>query len=131
MRIPDPKLILRVNAETPRQTWEDALKCVMNGCGSPLFMNETLIMDQMVNFGYDKEDVWNVGTSACWEPLIIGKSSDQNNPFASILACGPLNEAICSGKEFQSFESIVEEVKTGLLREARSKVTDREYDYSP
>lgn len=131
MRKPDPKLILRVNSETPTHTWHEALKCVMNGCGSPLFMNETLIMDNMVKFGYAKEDVWNVGTSACWEPLIIGKSSDQNNPFASMLACKSLNDAICSGKNFQSFEDLLAEVKRGLEKEAHSKISDKEYDYSP
>ena len=76
LKVPDPKLIIRVNEHTSDETWKTALKCVMNGCGSPLFMNESLVMDNMVKFGYDKEDVWNFGTSACWEPLIIGKSSD-------------------------------------------------------
>ena len=94
LRIPDPKLIFRVNEETPMDTWKRSIRCLANGCGSPLFMNETLIMENMVKFGYRNEDVWNVGTSACWEPLIIGKSSDQNNPFISILACTALKKAL-------------------------------------
>lgn len=131
MRKPDPKLILRVNPETPAHTWHEALKCVMNGCGSPLFMNETLIMDGMVKFGYDREDVWNVGTSACWEPLIIGKSSDQNNPFASMLACKPLNDAVCSGKDFPTFGDLLDEVEKGMATEAHRRINDKEYDHSP
>lgn len=131
IKVPDPKLILRVNTDTPKETWNDALRCVMNGCGSPLFMNETLVMRNMVEFGYDQEDVWNVGTSACWEPLIIGKSSDQNNPFASVLACAPLNKAILSGNHYPTFESLLEDVKRGLVREARKVIEDKEYDYSP
>lgn len=131
MRIPDPKLILRVNACTPKKTWQEALKCIMNGCGSPLLMNETLVMRNMVEFGYDKEDVWNVGTSACWEPLIIGKSSDQNNPFQSILACEPLDTAIRSGKDYPTFETLLVDVKKGLAQEVQEVIEDKEYDYSP
>ncbi len=131
MRIPDPKVILRVNASTPKETWKEALRCIMNGCGSPLLMNETLIMRNMVEFGYDKEDVWNVGTSACWEPLIIGKSSDQNNPFLSILACEPLNAAIRSGKDYPTFEALLVDVKKGLVQEAQKIIKDKEYDHSP
>lgn len=131
MRIPDPKLILRVNANTPKETWAEALRCIMNGCGSPLLMNETLVMRNMVEFGYDKEDVWNVGTSACWEPLIIGKSSDQNNPFRSILACTALNDTLLSGKDYDTFESLLSDVKTDLLRESKEVIEDKEYDHSP
>lgn len=131
MRIPDPKVILRVNASTPKETWAEALKCIMNGCGSPLLMNETIIMHNMVEFGYDKEDVWNVGTSACWEPLIIGKSSDQNNPFKGILACEPLDEVLRSGKDYPTFEALLVDVKKGLTQEAQKVIKDKEYDHSP
>lgn len=131
LKVPDPKLIIRVNEHTSDETWKTALKCVMNGCGSPLFMNESLVMDNMVKFGYDKEDVWNFGTSACWEPLIIGKSSDQNNPFASMLACSALNDALFSGKEYSTFDDLLADVKKGLAKEAKDKIKDIEYDYSP
>lgn len=131
LKVPDPKLIIRVNEHTSDETWKAALRCVMNGCGSPLFMNESLVMENMVKFRYDKEDVWNFGTSACWEPLIIGKSSDQNNPFASMLACSALNDALFSGKEYSTFDDLLADVKKGLAKEAKDKIKDIEYDYSP
>lgn len=131
LKVPDPKLIIRVNEHTSDEIWRAALQCVMNGCGSPLFMNEALVMKNMVKFGYDKDDVWNFGTSACWEPLIIGKSSDQNNPFASILACSALNEVLLEGKEYTSFNDLLNAVKQGLAKEAKDKIRDIEFDYSP
>lgn len=131
LKVPDPKLIIRVNEHTSDDTWKAALKCVMNGCGSPLFMNESLVMENMVKFGYDKEDVWNFGTSACWEPLIIGKSSDQNNPFASMLACSALNDVLFSVKKYPAFNDLLNDVKEGLAKEAKDKIKDIEYDYSP
>ena len=131
IKVPDPKLIMRVNAQTPVETWERCVRCLFNGCGSPLFMNETLVMDNMVKFGYGKEDVWNVGTSACWEPLIIGKSSCQNNPFKSIVACDALTEALKSEEDYPTFQSFMEAVKKSLRKLSKEVVVDRDYDYSP
>ena len=131
LRIPDPKLIFRVNEETPMDTWKRSIRCLANGCGSPLFMNETLIMENMVKFGYRNEDVWNVGTSACWEPLIIGKSSDQNNPFISILACNALKKALTEMEDELDYGGLLQLVKRNLAEETRSVVVDKDYDYSP
>lgn len=131
LKVPDPKLIIRVNEHTSDEIWKAALQCVMNACGSPLFINESLVMENMVKFGYDKEDVWNFGTSACWEPLIIGKSSDQNNPFASMLACSALNDALLDGKEYATFDDLLKAVEHGLAQEAQNRIKNLEYDYSP
>lgn len=131
LNVPDPKLILRVNSNTSDEVWELALKCIASGCGSPLLMNEDSIMHSMIEFGYDKADVWNVGTSACWEPLIIGKSSDQNNPFHSIRACDALNVVLFNNKEYAEFSQIVEDVKKSLGSLTRNVIVDRDYDYSP
>ena len=87
--VPDPKLILRINSSTSDAVWQDAVKSILRGSGSPLIMNEELVIPLMEKFGYEKQDVFNVGTSACWEPLIIGKSLDQNNciPNIPVVSC--------------------------------------------
>jgi len=87
--VPDPKLILRINASTSDAVWQDAVKCILKGSGSPLIMNEDIVIPLMEKFGYEKQDVYNVGTSACWEPLVIGKSLDQNNciPNIPVVCC--------------------------------------------
>lgn len=131
LKIPDPKLIIRVNDKTSNKIWDLCIKCVSNGCGSPLFMNETLIMNNMIQFGYAKEDVWNLGTSACWEPLIIGKSACQNNPFMSISICNALEKALLSAKTYNSFNELINEINIGLKEEIDQTIQDREFDYSP
>ena len=77
--VPDPKLLVRVNEHTSDEIWKKCIQSILTGCGSPLLLNEGSIMTGMKEFGYDEKDVWNFGTSACWEPLVIGKSFDQNN----------------------------------------------------
>lgn len=131
IHIPDPKLILRVNGNTSDKVWDKAISCLATGSGSPLIMNETPIMKRMAEFGYSKADVWNVGTSACWEPLIIGKSADQNNPFRSIVACEALNKVLEQSKSYKTFDDLLDDVKKNLAEEAESVVNDLKLDYSP
>lgn len=76
---PDPKVLLRVSKNTPRNLLELALTCVKTGNGSPLFSNDEVVISKLIDFGYTKEDAHEYVTAACWEPLIAGKSIDQNN----------------------------------------------------
>lgn len=131
LKIPDPKLILRANEYTPDAVWEKSIKCIMTGVGSPLIMGEKLVMDKMISYGYKSSDVWNVGTSACWEPLIIGKSFDQNNPFESAIALAPLNQLILEGRNINTFEEFYEAYKFLYRRELERVVMDMKFDCSP
>lgn len=100
LNIPDPKILLRVSKETPRDLIEKSLECIQTGIGCPLFANDDVIIPKLIEFGYRKEDSYGYGTSACWEPFIIGKSFDQNNikgfvfiePFEKLLENEKLNE---------------------------------------
>ena len=131
MKVPDPKLILRVNKDTNDAVWAKAVDCIVTGCGSPLLMNEKLIMNGMIEFGYDKEDVWNVGTSACWEPLIIGKSFDQNNPLPSIIVVNALTEVINSCKDALDFDFLLEATKKVISQQIKDTVCDLDFCPSP
>ena len=132
MNVPDPKLILRVNGETNDEVWGRAVRCIATGCGSPLLMNERPVMENMVRFGYDAKDVVQVGTSACWEPLVIGKSFDQNNPFRSASPLKVLNDLLLAdNKSYAAFEELLAAYKTSFAGELRSVVHDIDFDCSP
>jgi formate C-acetyltransferase len=77
--LPDPKILFRVSGNTPRKLYELSLDSIVTGCGAPLFTNDDIVLPSLIAFGYEREDACNYGTSACWEPLIMGKSSDANN----------------------------------------------------
>ena len=76
---PDPKLMLRVNKNTPRRIFDCALTCISTGCGSPLISNDDAIISKLIEFGIKIDDAINYGVSACWEPLISGKDTSLNN----------------------------------------------------
>lgn len=105
--MPDPKIVLRVNKNTSEGLWKKAISCILKGSGSPLIMNEDVIKPLMVSFGYDSEDVYNLGTSACWEPLIIGKSLDQNNCIKNICILDALTSTL-ENQGIQSYESFLQ-----------------------
>lgn len=128
---PDPKLILRVNEYTSKNIWDKAIHCITAGNGSPLIMNEKPIMENMFRFGYRQEDLVDLGTSACWEPLIIGKSFDQNNTFAPIVAYQPLNEIIKSGKEYATFADLLFDYRSLISKLIKKNIQDIEFDVSP
>lgn len=63
----------------PTDLLELAMECNATGIGSPLFSNDDIVIPYLIDFGYDKKDAYNYGVSACWEPLSIGNSLEQNN----------------------------------------------------
>ena len=131
LNIPDPKLILRVNEHTSETIWKKAVDCITTGCGSPLLMNEDIVMHNMIEFGYKKEDVWNVGTSACWEPLIIGKSFDQNNPLPNVPVLQSLNELFASDETLDNMQLVIESVKQNIAKQIEDIIHDIQFDVSP
>ncbi len=131
VHIPDPKLILRTNRNTTDKIWRKAVDSILTGNGSPLIMNEEAVMKNMVEFGYSANDVWNVGTSACWEPLIIGKSFDQNNPFRSASAPAALNHVLLNGIEYTDFDEFKAAYRDAYKQEILSIVRKHDFDVSP
>ena len=79
LNLPDPKYLLRVSENTPDELLDVALDCISRGTGSPLLSNDDVIIPLLIDFGYDRQDAYNYGVSACWEPLSIGNSLEQNN----------------------------------------------------
>ena len=105
LQLPDPKVLLRVSDETPRDLIELSLETINTGIGSPLFSNDEVVIDKMIEFGYDKEDANNYVVSACWEPSAVGKGFEQNNiNFISFLK--PLNE-VFDGETEQFLDNIL------------------------
>ncbi len=81
VQLPDPKVLLRVSSKTPKKLLACAVDCIATGVGMPLLSNDDQVIPRLVAFGIEKEDACNYTTSACWEPLIGGKSSDNNNIY--------------------------------------------------
>jgi formate C-acetyltransferase len=108
LQLPDPKILLRVHRTMPIELLKASVMCIQTGVGCPLFANDEIIIPALVNFGYDKNDVYDYGASACWEPFIIGKSSDANN-IASLNFIEPLQRLLFSeqGSSITTYEEMI------------------------
>ena len=93
VQLPDPKVFLRITEKVPRDLMELSLRCIKTGIGCPLFSNDDVIIPKLIEFGYEEKDAYNYVTAACWEPLMVGKSVDQNN-IDSIVYIEPLNKML-------------------------------------
>lgn len=119
---PDPKVFLKVNKNTPKDLLSLAAECIATGIGCPILANDDEIIPDLIEYGYDPEDALNYGVAACWEPLIPGKSFDQNN-VACINMIEPLNKILDrSGVEgYHSYDDL----KTGYLEELQNYVLEQ------
>lgn len=79
INLPDPKILLRCSSKMPIDLMTMAVDCVSTGIGSPLFSNDDVVVPNLIDFGYEDSDAYNYAVSACWEPLSIGNSLEQNN----------------------------------------------------
>ena len=79
IHLPDPKLLLRCSKNMPKELMDLSMECNATGIGSPLFSNDDIVIPKLIDFGYEANDAYNYGVSACWEPLSIGNSLEQNN----------------------------------------------------
>lgn len=115
INLPDPKILLRCSKNMPMDLLELAMDCVSSGIGSPLFSNDDVVIPKIIEFGYDKKDAYNYGVSACWEPLSIGNSLEQNN-LTNIEFGKCINETILDEKfiSCDNFESVIEIYKEKL-----------------
>lgn len=103
LRLPDPKVLLRCSTKMPGDLLELALDCMSTGIGAPFLSNDDVVIPALLSFGYLPDDACKYATSACWEPLIIGNSCDQNN-VKSINFARPLLEVMDS-REFEELKN--------------------------
>ena len=117
-RLSDPKIVLRTNRKMPRELMEEAVRCMATGTGSPLLSNDDLIIPRLIEFGIKKEDACAYSTSACWEPLIGGKSSSMNNQ-SSLVYTRALQTMLQEEPlgNLSSFEAVKEQFLLCLRRE--------------
>ena len=109
LNLPDPKILLRVNKNIPSDLMKLSLDTICTGVGSPLFANDDIIIPKLKEFGFGDES-YNYVTSACWEPFLASKTSDQNN-IKSINFANPFNRLL-DKEDLNKFKNVDQILKT-------------------
>ncbi|MCR4748697.1 MAG: hypothetical protein K5877_02665 [Lachnospiraceae bacterium] len=102
LKLPDPKVLIRVNKYTDRDIWNSITDYMSEGVGSPLVSNDDVVVRCMSEYGYEKKDALDYITSACWEPIAAG-CYEQNN-ILSLNYLKPLDR-VFKQKELSSYDS--------------------------
>ncbi len=135
LRMPDPKVLLRCTADMPEDLLEAAINCIATGIGAPLLSNDDAVIPAMRSCGYEETDVYNYGTSACWEPLVPGMSCEANN-IASLNFAVPFTQMLTSSRFDSSLSlgdvlSLYEEYLARYIRDLLTPLTKLEFEQDP
>ena len=75
----DPKINLRITAETDLELLRLATELTRKGLGFPQYANDDVVIPALVGHGYDLADARDYTVAACWEFIIPGRGMDVVN----------------------------------------------------
>ena len=124
LSLPDPKILLRVSQNMPKDLLEFATKMMAKGTGSPLLSNDDVIIKNMIDFGYDEQGAYNYATAACWEVTPLGEATEFNN-FDTLDYVKILNKTL-QRTTYSSFDEVLTGFKDNLIEMLNEKISKAE-----
>ncbi len=126
MHFPDPKILVRISSKADDDLWNCIIDTLNAGTGSPLLSNDDVVIKAMKESGFEEDDCYDYGTSACWEPFVVGKSFDQNNIMTVDywkLFSDYLDSEQKKNSKYQSYESFLSDFLSYLEEAIKSIAT--------
>ncbi len=117
----DPKVNLRISADTDQALLELGTELTRKGLGFPQYANDDVVIPALASHGYDLEDARDYTVAACWEFIIPGRGMDVGNigavsfPAAADTA---IREGLAAGA---SFEDILSRIEVQVARQVRER----------
>ncbi|HRR34941.1 MAG TPA: pyruvate formate lyase family protein [Kiritimatiellia bacterium] len=112
----DPKINLRVNANTPLDVLEAGTELTSKGLGFPQYANDDVVIPALVKHGYAPEDARDYTVAACWEFIIPGCGMDIPN-IGAVSFPAVVDHAMRTSQA-ATFEAFMADVRAGLMAEA-------------
>jgi len=111
----DPKINLRISAQTDLDLLSLATELTRIGLGFPQYSNDDVIIPALVSHGYAPEDARDYAVAACWEFIIPGRGMEVVN-IGAVSFPAAVDQAIRAGLDARDdFE--------GLLRRVSENIT--------
>jgi len=115
----DPKINLRISAETDLDLLCLAAQLTRQGLGFPQYSNDDVVIPGLLNHGYDLEDARDYAVAACWEFLIPGRGMEIVNSGAVSFPAA-VDQAVHTGLAAGSdFKGILEGVENNIRDQVR------------
>lgn len=120
LKVIDPKINLRVNRNTPIEIYESATRLTKAGLGFPQYSNDDIVIEGLIEKGYDRKDACNYAVAACWEFIIPKVGMDIPNigavNFPKLLN-DTVREDLTGATDFDTF---YQAFRTRLFRECEA-----------
>ena len=123
----DPKVNLRIGADTDQALLELGTELTRKGLGFPQYANDDVVIPALASHGYDLEDARDYTVAACWEFIIPGRGMDVGNigavsfPAAADTA---IREGLAAGA---SFEDILSRTEAQVASQVRERTAPYEH----
>jgi pyruvate-formate lyase len=92
----DPKINLRISAQTDLELLCLASELTRKGLGFPQYSNDDIVIPALVEHGYDLEDARDYVVAACWEFIIPGRGMEIVN-IGAVSFPAAVDQAIRTG----------------------------------
>ena len=111
----DPKINLRVDAQTPLHIFELGSELTRRGLGFPQYNNDDVVIPGLIRKGYSPEDARDYVVAACWEFIIPGYGMDIPN-IDAISFADVVSKAIRTLNRYSDYESFYASVEAEIGR---------------
>ena len=116
----DPKINLRISAQTDLDLLSLATELTRIGLGFPQYSNDDVVIPALVAHGYDLEDARDYVVAACWEFIIPGRGMEVVNTGAVSFPAA-VDRALREGLAAkENFDHILERVKDHVREQVNS-----------
>ncbi len=110
----DPKINLRISAQTDLDLLGLATELTRIGLGFPQYSNDDVVIPALVSHGYALEDARDYVVAACWEFIIPGRGMEVVN-IGAVSFPASVDHAIRAGLTAQDdFEGILDRVSENI-----------------
>jgi pyruvate-formate lyase len=110
----DPKINLRISAQTDLDLLSLATELTRIGLGFPQYSNDDVVIPALVSHGYALEDARDYVVAACWEFIIPGRGMEVVN-IGAVSFPASVDQAIRAGLTAQDdFEGLLERVSENI-----------------
>jgi len=107
----DPKINLRISAQTDLDLLSLATELTRIGLGFPQYSNDDVVIPALVAHGYDLEDARDYVVAACWEFIIPGRGMEVVN-IGAVSFPAAVDQALREGLSTrENFDQILDRVK--------------------
>lgn len=127
----DPKINLRISAQTDLDLLSLASELTRKGLGFPQYSNDDVVIPALVAHGYALEDVRNYTVAACWEFIIPGKGMEVVN-IGAVSFPYAVDQAIRVGLAGgESFAEILQHTRAKIQQQVEARVSEYQQLFLP